>query len=57
MAARYGFIGHFEALQIKSVLPEEMYGDNSLKLRLRRFRHIYFKNGLSHLKWELIAKK
>ena len=53
----YGFNGRFETVQVKSVLPEEVYGDTTLKLRWRKFRYIYFKSGLSHLTWELIAKK
>ena len=55
--ARYGFSGRFEAVRVESVLPEEMYGDISLRLRWRKFRHLYFKGGLSHLTWELVAKK
>jgi SAM-dependent methyltransferase len=56
-ASRYGFSGRFESVRIESVLPEEVYGDISLRLRWRRFRHLYFKSGLSHLTWELVAKK
>ena len=56
-AARYGFKGHFDSIQVRAVLPEEMYGDLTFKLRWRRFRHAYFKGGLSHLTWELVAKK
>jgi SAM-dependent methyltransferase len=56
-AARYGFSGRFEAVSVKPVLPEEIYGDTTLKIRWRRFRHLYFKDGLSHLTWELVAKK
>lgn len=57
LAARYGFTGHFEVIQIKAVLPEEVYGDLSLKLQWRKFRRQYFSGGLSHLTWELVAKK
>lgn len=57
LAARYGFSGHFQAVQVKAVLPEEAYGEISYKLSLRKFRYLYFKGGLSHLTWDLIAKK
>lgn len=57
LAARYGFSGRFETIRVKSVLPEEIYGDSSLKFQWRRFRYKYFKGGLSHLTWELVAKK
>jgi SAM-dependent methyltransferase len=57
LAARYGFSGRFETVRVASVLPEEIYGDTSLKLRWRKFRYVYFKDGLSHLTWELVAKK
>lgn len=56
-AARYGFSGRFEAVSVKLVLPEEMYGDISLRLRWRKFRYMYFKGGLSHLTWDFVAKK
>ena len=56
-ANRYGFSGRFEKIQVKSVLPEEVYGDHSLKLSWRKFRYVYFKGGLSHISWELIAIK
>lgn len=57
LATRYGFSGCFKAISVKSVLPEEIYGDTSLKFQWRRFRYKYFKGGLSHLTWELVAKK
>lgn len=57
LAARYGFTGQFEAASVKPVMPEEAYGQMSFKLRWRKFRYLYFKNGLSHLTWELVAKK
>lgn len=57
LARRYGFTGRFESKQVKPVMPEEIYGDTSLKLRWRKFRYLYFKGGLSHLNWELVAKK
>lgn len=56
-AARYGFSGRFESISIRSVLPEEIYGDTSLRFRWRRFRMKHFKGGLTHLTWELAAKK
>jgi len=56
-AARYGFTGHFEKLSVRPVLPEELYGELTLKLRWRKFRHLHFKGGLSHLRWELVSKK
>ena len=55
--ARYGFSGRFEIVRVESVFPTEIYGDTSLKTRWRRFRYVYFKDGLSHLTWELVAKK
>lgn len=56
-AGRYGFSGCFECTQVKWVLPEEVYGDTSLKLQWRRFRYKNFKGGLTHLIWKLVAKK
>lgn len=56
-AARYGFSGRFETVRVESVLPEEVYGDTSLRLRWRKLRYEYFKGGLTHLTWELVAKK
>lgn len=56
-AARYGFSGRFEKIRVEAVLPEELYGEMSLRLHWRKFRHTYFKGELSHLVWELEAKK
>jgi SAM-dependent methyltransferase len=53
----YGFSGHFEAVRVEAVLPEEVYGNMTLKLRWRKFRQVYFKNGPSHIVWEFVAKK
>ncbi|MDP1574427.1 MAG: methyltransferase domain-containing protein [Coxiellaceae bacterium] len=56
-AARYGFTGRFEAIQVRFVLPEEMYGKLTIRLQWRKFRRKYFSGVLSHLLWELVAKK
>ncbi len=54
---RYGFTGDFEALDVRFVLPEEIYYKSSLKLEWRKFRYRAFKGGLTHLYWDLKAIK
>jgi SAM-dependent methyltransferase len=54
---RYGFTGDFHPKDVRWVLPEEIYGDKSIKLAWRKFRYRYFKGGLTHIYWDLQAVK
>lgn len=58
-AARYGFTGRFRAQRIKFELQKNIYDHKSSSLRkaLRNFHRLWFKGGIPHLTWELIAHK
>lgn len=56
-ADRYGFYGDFEPIRVCFVLPEEIYGDTSIRLKWRKFRYKFFKGGLTHIYWNLKAVK
>jgi SAM-dependent methyltransferase len=58
-AARYGFTGHFRAQRIAFELQKNIYDHKASKLRklLRNSHRKWFKGGLPHLTWILIADK
>lgn len=57
--AMYGFNGKFVALKINCDVPKNIYEAHSSKWRklIRKFQRIIFKDGLSHIVWELQANK
>jgi SAM-dependent methyltransferase len=58
-AARYGFTGRFEVINVGMVVTKDAYepGD-SFRKKLRLWHRTYFKrSGLSHLLWELRVVK
>jgi SAM-dependent methyltransferase len=58
-AKRYGFMGKFKLKRVALEPQKNLSNDGSSDLRkwYRTFEYKYFKGGLSHITWELIAVK
>lgn len=54
---RYGFTGSFAPLDVRFVLPEEIYGKTNWKMKFKKFRYKLYKGGLTHIYWDLRAIK
>lgn len=58
-ALRYGFVGRFRAQRTAFEVPKNIYDKKAsvLKKISRNLHRRYFKGGIPHLTWELIAEK
>lgn len=58
-AARYGFVGRFRPRRIAFEVSKNVHDPQASALRkaLRNFHRRWFKGGISHLTWELVAEK
>jgi len=58
-AVRYGFVGRYSVQRTAFEVQKNIYDQHTSFLRktLRNFHRRFFKGGLSHLTWELVAEK
>jgi SAM-dependent methyltransferase len=58
-ARRYGFTGSFSVHKVKRDTPKNLHDQKSSNLRkwYRNLEYKFFKGGVSHITWELVAKK